>query len=302
MFAEYNHFMKKILIVIFGLYIGIIPCEAATRIAFAGTFDSKNPTLLITEIMPNPKGADKGKEWLELYNATQQRVSLDNWKLSNGKIFAIPEGLSILPNDYFILQGSNLKMTLKNSNAALSLLDPNEKTIQEISFQKSVEDQSYSLINIKTPSSTKHTWIWTPDTKGKKNPTFYQISGKIVTPPQIEKDFYFEIGPENSKKDSKLTITFAEDRFGFELLQTLLRQDTQASFLLEKSSNKYILKDFKVINSPSEKLSAKDTAQGEEPDPQQNPAPQKTHWEYFLIFPITVLIIIAIFLQKQKKS
>ncbi|MFA6917540.1 MAG: lamin tail domain-containing protein [Candidatus Gracilibacteria bacterium] len=278
--------MKKIIIAIFGLYMSTMPLSTCV----AGTFDTSNSPLLITEIMPNPKGADKGQEWVELYNTTEQRISLSNWKLNNGKVFSIPDGLSILPKGYFILQDSNLKITLKNSNSTIFLINPNDTSVQEISYQKTTEDQSYSMINIKTQSSTKHSWEWTTPTKGENNQTIYLITGKITTPPQIEKDFYFEITPENSK-DQKIKIIFIDTKFEFELMQTLFKPDTEASILVEKSSDKYILKDFQIKTSQSEQQQAK-----------TDQSPQKTHWEYFLLIPIIALTSTLIYMSKHPKA
>ena len=224
--------------------------------------------------MPNPKGADKGQEWIEIYNTTKQNISLSNWKLNNGKIFNIPEGLSILPNSYFVLQSENLKITLKNSNASLSLIDPSENIAQEISYQKSKEGQSYSLINIKTSSTTKHSWIWTEPTKGSKNTTLYLLKGKITKPPTIEKEFYFEISISNKT----IPIIFFEEKYNFDLMQTLLLENTTGSFLVEKFSNQFILKDFKITQS-----SLSETSTTKIP---KNPTRQKHYW---LLIPITIL-------------
>jgi len=270
--------MKKTLIVILGLYMIIIApktCLASTQYAY-------DSPLIITEIMPNPKGADKGQEWVEIYNTTQQRISLSNWKLSNGKNFTIPEGLSVLPNDYFILQNSNLKMTLKNSNSSISLIDPSGKTVQEIQYESTKEAQSYSLIKMKGASNAKTFWEWTSPTKGEKNQILYLITGEISASPQINEDFYFEI--QSGEKNIK--IIFSETKFNFELMRTLLQPKTQASLIVEKTNNKYVLQDLKITNQATEKTSKKENS---------NP---KKHWEYILLIPIIALSILTLYLSR----
>ena len=281
MFAKYNHFMKRILTIILGLFITIIPL----KLCVGETFDTTPSILLITEIMPNPKGADKGQEWIEIYNTTPQRISLSNWKLNNGKIFKIPEGLSVLPNTYFVLQSENLKMTLKNTNASISLIDPSDNIVQELSYQKSKEAESYSLLNIKTLSSTKNLWDWGEPTKGTKNTTLYLLKGKITKPPSIEKDFYFEISVSNKN----LKIIFLEEKYNFDLLQTLLLENAEGNFLLEKSTDKLILKDFKITTPPPP-----ETLNSENP---QNQTQQKYYW---LLIPIILLTIGLIYLTSRK--
>lgn len=281
MSTAYNGVMRKIIVIIFGLYI-TINCSTT---CFGETVEIPSSPLLITEIMPNPKGADNDQEWVEIYNTTEQRVDLGNWKLDNGKIFTIPGGLSILPKSHFVLQGSNLKITLKNSNASISLLNPNGKTIQDIPYQKSIEAQSYSLTEIKTSTSAKYSWQWTIPTKGKQNQILYSISGEIDSPPQIDEDFYFTV----NFNDKKIRITFSEEKYNFDLLQTLLNKGVQASFILEKSSNKYILQDFKITKQAT---------------PEENPSAirQEKHWEYFLLIPIILLTLFLIKITSSPSS
>jgi hypothetical protein len=277
----HNPDMRKFIAIILGLYITII----STSACLASTQDKDSFPLIITEIMPNPKGADKGQEWVEIYNTTQQRISLSNWKLNNGKVFTIPEGLSILPNGYFVLQNSNLKITLKNSNAFLTLTDPSGKIVQEIFYNTSKEEQSYSLITIRSASRTKTVWEWTSPTKGEQNQTLYLIIGEILTSPQINEDFYFEI--KSGEKNIK--IVFSETKFNFELMQTLLQPATQTTLIIEKINNKYVLKDFKVIN-PTQKTSQS-----------QKETQPTNHWEYILLAPIILLSIFTLYISKKQQ-
>lgn len=269
--------MKKIAVIILGFYIVIIPLNTCV----GETFDTKTSPLLITEIMPNPKGADKEQEWIEIYNTTKQTASLSNWKLSNGKIFDIPEDLSILPESYFVLQGSNLKMTLKNNNTFLTLIDPLGNSVQEITYQKTTEDQSFSLINIKNLTDSKHSWTWSAPTKGSKNTTLYLLQGEISKSPEIGKDFYFEI----SVASKNIPIIFSEEKFNFDLLKNTLTQKSKGSFLIERISNKLNLINFK-ITKPANVENHESIA-----------SPLKTNSQnYWLLFPICLLTTILIYL------
>ncbi|MEX0933949.1 MAG: lamin tail domain-containing protein [Candidatus Paceibacterota bacterium] len=40
--------------------------------------------LIITEVMYDPQGSDKGREWVEIYNSGSSAVNLDGWKINDG--------------------------------------------------------------------------------------------------------------------------------------------------------------------------------------------------------------------------
>ncbi|MDY0001830.1 MAG: lamin tail domain-containing protein [Polyangia bacterium] len=67
--------------------------------------------LVITEIMPNPQGADEGKEWFEVYNATTASIDLKDLRLvysgadgTNRKTHLVSGGL-IGPGEYMVFGG-----------------------------------------------------------------------------------------------------------------------------------------------------------------------------------------------------
>jgi hypothetical protein len=260
--------MRKITALFLGLLMSFLTLPIQKGIA--ETFS--NSPLLITEFLPNPKGADKGHEWVELYNTSKQNISLSNWKFDNGKIYKLPEETNIPPKSYFVLENENLKLTLKNSNTHLSLLDPSDKVVEEINYDKTTEAQSYSLITIKTPNSVKNSWEWTQPTKNSPNPIFYVLAGHVITPPQAGKNS-FEI--ESQSKPIK--ITFSETEYNFDLLQTLFRKETIISLFVEKSNNTFLLKDFQIQNQPPKEF--------------ETPK-QTTHWKYYLLIPIGLLLIL----------
>lgn len=272
--------MKKISTYILGL---IIIFSIIKQLETHAEFIS-SPELIITEILPNPKGADKGQEWIEFYNNSKQNIDLSNWKLNNGKNYILPS-TTLPPKSYFILENETLKMTLKNSNATLKLIDSEGVSSQEISFSKSKEGLSYSLISIKTANQTKTTWNWTTPTKSQPNQTLYLITGKISTPPQISEDFYFTI-KDNQNRESK--IIFTEDLFSFDLLSTILKENSAISVVVEKNNNKFILKSFK-LNQPTQQKSPTSST----------PTTKNTHPEYLLLIPAVLLTGLLIFANKR---
>lgn len=75
--------------------------------------------LVISELLPNPTGDDAGKEFIELYNPTQDSISMQGCtlKLNNEpKQFALPNAV-ISPGQFIVFYDSETGLTLTNSTA-----------------------------------------------------------------------------------------------------------------------------------------------------------------------------------------
>ncbi|MDO8260145.1 MAG: lamin tail domain-containing protein, partial [Candidatus Magasanikbacteria bacterium] len=147
--------------------------------------------LLITEIFPDPLGADYDEEFIELYNSGSKEIELNNFRLENksGKFFNLPTH-TLKANEYFAIKRKNSLLILNNLSDTVKLFqDQTEKAVQSVTYKNSQSAWSYNL-NIATSSSNTKIWSWenTP-TPGKQN----QIK-RINQAPTIE--FYF---PEKSK-------------------------------------------------------------------------------------------------------
>lgn len=73
--------------------------------------------LLISEVMIDPVGLDAGREWIEIYNPTEQAIDLSNYKLGDAEIagrsssdgmFIFPVGSVIGPNNVIVVAQSAL--------------------------------------------------------------------------------------------------------------------------------------------------------------------------------------------------
>ena len=56
---------------------------------------SAEEKIVINEVMPNPSGSDKNREWIELYNLGEKERNLFNWQIKNSsqKRYLIKESL-----------------------------------------------------------------------------------------------------------------------------------------------------------------------------------------------------------------
>ncbi|KKP91830.1 MAG: hypothetical protein UR94_C0011G0009 [Parcubacteria group bacterium GW2011_GWA2_36_10] len=103
--------------------------------------------LLISEIMPNPKGSDDN-EWLELYNNSDQAIDLFAWSLDDAdggsKPFIFASSTIISPGEFKVFTRQETGLTLNNNTDSVRLLMPTKDLWQEIKYENIPEAQSYA--------------------------------------------------------------------------------------------------------------------------------------------------------------
>lgn len=106
--------------------------------------------IVITEIMPNPEGTDTTHEFIELFNPTDEAISLEGCVLqvsSSTKTHAFGDVL-LQPNTFLVLSDTKSGLTLPNgAGGTVWLLTPADE-IQAITYPADMEDDtSLSYIN-----------------------------------------------------------------------------------------------------------------------------------------------------------
>jgi hypothetical protein len=82
--------------------------------------------LKISEVLPNPEGADKGGEYILVRNTGESSIGVSGWSIKNGAGKKIPLSGTIEPGESAkVLTGS---VSLKNQGDSLSLIDSAGKT------------------------------------------------------------------------------------------------------------------------------------------------------------------------------
>jgi len=101
--------------------------------------------LAITEILPNPEGIDTDKEFIEIFNPTNQELSLLGCTLKVGtKQFALPDEL-LLPGHYKAFYSLQTKLSLANSSPTTIWLISNESE-QGVEYPADLEsDTAWAL-------------------------------------------------------------------------------------------------------------------------------------------------------------
>jgi len=134
----------------------------------------------ISEVFPNPKGADKGKEWIELFNWDEKDVNLNGWKLIFNKKEYKLDGITIKSNKPYVLKDE--KLSIPNSNLTIQLVDFQNTVIDIFEFEKSKEDHSVFRY--------QQEYIWTKNpTPNAPNPERINIEGQITNLNEASQSF-----------------------------------------------------------------------------------------------------------------
>ncbi len=224
-------------------------------------------TVEISELLPNPAGADTGKEWIEIHNKTSEPISLANWKIQNkeGKVFTLPTSASIPGNGYLILTDETTKIRMKNSDDEIQLIDAEHMIQDQVEFEEAPENTSFAEIETIPVIHTKPTensattflqkfigvahaqthadipeetsWEWTRNiTQGKPNPKHYTIEGNITQ--SLNDAQIFTITAQNKEfsiriPEEMLTPGLAKNIFQAGELMKVTAQKNGESYILE---------------------------------------------------------------------
>ena len=105
--------------------------------------------IFLNEIMPNPEGSDAEGEYLELYNAGDEDVDLEGWKVGDEKSAKIiGDGIEL--SSYLVPSGGFLVIYRKDSHIILNndgdrvkLWNPNDEIVDEVSYPEINEGWVY---------------------------------------------------------------------------------------------------------------------------------------------------------------
>jgi hypothetical protein len=150
--------------------------------AASSTPESSQPTstcdgVIISEILPNPAGADTGNEFIELYNPTSGAISLQGCSLqTTGSSKVSNLTTSLQPGEYHAFYSSETGLTLHNSaGGTVWLLSPSTE-LQAITYPVNQDDDvSWALIN----NSWQLTYQATPNAENVLQPTKPCPEGEI---------------------------------------------------------------------------------------------------------------------------
>lgn len=102
--------------------------------------------LAISEFLPNPSGADTGKEWLELENTGDYLVDLGGSVIEtgdkSGSQYTIPAYTYITPHGFLVIPESASHLTFGNASGSITLRYPNGAVADAVTYKKAPEGES----------------------------------------------------------------------------------------------------------------------------------------------------------------
>ncbi len=116
----------------------------------------KKGDIILSEIFPNPVGADKDLEWIELYNTTDKDFQLDGFKLDDGEKGSKPfvlKNVVIKAKSFLVLKKSLTNIVLNNSNEEVRFFDKDDNLLDQVQYDKAPEGLSFAYF--------QNGWKWT---------------------------------------------------------------------------------------------------------------------------------------------
>ncbi|GEM_PF-4980268 len=236
----------------------------------ANEFKIYSEKLEITELMPNPEGADGGKEWVEILNNDDKKIELTGWSIVNhlDKEFGL--------DDLEVLSGQRLKVEifstssfLRNSKGVVKLKDPNGEIVDEMAYLESAKE------NASLNKNLAEQWSWsifaTPGAENKFNslPTYKvdipdKIYEDIKTEFKIKKvedldgedlKYRWDFGDESKSYLQETTHTFSKkDRYTIQTRVSDLSADVFKLFEIKvEKFPQFDLKIVKILPNPKGK-------------------------------------------------
>ena len=120
--------------------------------------------IFFNEILPSPEGSDSENEYVEIFNNNEFSVNLLNWTLKDTqgsiKKYIFPNTV-VKSKSFLILYRPQTKITLNNATDGLELLNPNNKVVDQITYESAPKAESYNK---------GEPWKWSnAPTPGKQN-------------------------------------------------------------------------------------------------------------------------------------
>jgi len=150
--------------------------------------------LILTRLMPNPQGTDKGQEKIGIKNIGAEAVNLKNYQIATGSSLAkivkhkITQDLIIRPQEDIIITNEKIcQFVLTNSGGVVKLLMPDGRIVDEVQYQKDsiADNQEYIL-------QANGKWSWTQTIREKELSNNHLPSFQIRKPKKVYKNIYAE--------------------------------------------------------------------------------------------------------------
>lgn len=167
--------------------------SSAEKIIYVGVDPTTEPLVWLSEVLPNPKGRDEEKEFIEIYNPQDWPINLAGWRLerrtgASRYVF----GSTVVPaKSYLAIFRPTTKLALNNQGDQVKLFDATGQLISQVEYQTAKEGLAYAF----DPNGY---WRWTSrPTPGQANYFMAAASGQtgaLAAPVDLRDLADYEIG------------------------------------------------------------------------------------------------------------
>ncbi len=114
-------------------------------------------TISFIQLLPAPTGADSENEWIKLYNSGSSDINLEGWKIKDTQgtkaTYTFPKNSFASAKQFLTLKRIDTNITLNNDSDSLSLISPDGKIIDSVSYTKAKAGEIYQKTGLD--------WQWT---------------------------------------------------------------------------------------------------------------------------------------------
>mgnify|MGYP000265230913 CR=1 FL=1 len=181
---------------------------------------SKNISIRINELFPNPSGDDAEEEFIELYNEGVEKIDISGFVLkdaSSGEGYTFPEGSTLSGGTYFVLPRKESGISLNNADETISLFDRNNSLVDQVRYETSTENASYGydgssfrFSRFLTPGAenrfgeTPTTGIDLPTKAYKGVPALFSANGSK------NRDYFWDFGDGSTSRKQNPSHTYED--------------------------------------------------------------------------------------------
>jgi hypothetical protein len=143
------------------------------------------PTIRITEILPNPAGADTGKEFIELHNDGDTDIDLYGFIIQYGstgeKQEKITKHIVLKSNSYYALTSADAPYVLPNTTGFVRLLTADLVLMYDApAYENPKDDQAWASFD----DSWRYTKLLTPGTENREYIEEAVLTIEVTTTPK----------------------------------------------------------------------------------------------------------------------
>lgn len=119
--------------------------------SISGTAYYDGSKLVLRAALPNPEGADTGKEWIEIFNPEKHVVNLVGWRLKIGtastKSYALSGEISSMGS--LRIYGTEGGFTLPNNATEICIAPPTGECLSKVEWKSAEQDREYYSIDLR---------------------------------------------------------------------------------------------------------------------------------------------------------